>query len=223
MNQPSSLHQLSHCHFFPWAHVTLPLLFSYSQSTKSALISYAVLLSEVGSIYEEEKDFNVEKTSLVSSLTHTIKMSPIYILLESLWNPQNCMWHWADNYKITHEARREHIPNNPSLKARLSTCLAFNSWRRISTWCSPPAGGGEHRTENKTLSFLPEKAEERKVFMGSVIDSLEWSLHLPVDNNRLLSITSPMVSGCSPNKYGDKDIELSWNKFCSSCFQPFKI
>lgn len=84
MNQPSPLYQLSHYHLFPWVHVTLPPLFSNLQSTKSALILYTVLLSEAGSTYEEENDFNVERTGLISSLSPTIKMSQTYILLESL-------------------------------------------------------------------------------------------------------------------------------------------
>lgn len=111
----------------PRAQVTLPPLFSYSQSTKSALISYTVLLSEVGSIHEEDKDFNVEKTGLISSLTHTIKMSQAYILLESLWNPQT----WICNTELI--TVRQHMKLGDSIfqtilawKARLSACLALN-------------------------------------------------------------------------------------------------
>lgn len=157
MNQPSPLYQLNHCHISSWAHVTLPPLFSNSQSTRSSLISYTVLLSEVDSIYEE---IYVEKTGLVSSLTHTVKMSQTYIVLKSLWNPQ-CHW-ICDTELIT---TRQHTKLGDSIfqtilawKVRLSACLALNSWRWISTWCycsSPPDNG---ETEDKTLSFLPWKA-----------------------------------------------------------------
>ena len=84
MYQPSPLYQLSHCPLSPWARVTLPLLSSTSHSTKSALILYTEHISEACFIYEEEKDFNVERIGLVSSLTHTIKMPQTFVLPESL-------------------------------------------------------------------------------------------------------------------------------------------
>lgn len=167
MSQPSPLCHLSHCHLSPWAHVTLPPLFSNSQSTKSALILYTVLLSEIGSIYEEEKDFSVERTGLVSSSTHTIKMSRTYILLKSLWNLQN----WTHNTELI--TTRQHMKLGDNIfqtilawKARLSACLALNSWKWISTWCycsSPPASGGGH---GQGSELPPIEGRGRKGFHG---------------------------------------------------------
>lgn len=118
----------------PKTHATLPLLPSTSRSTKPALILYTGHISEAGFIYEEEKDFNVERTGLVSSLTHTIKMSQTFFLLGSLWNLQNCLnkWKWADNYGIIHEVRREHIQNNPNLKGQV-ICMFGLEFVKVDT------------------------------------------------------------------------------------------
>lgn len=107
-HQPSPFYELSCCPLSLRAHITLPPLPSTSHSTKPALVLYTEHISEASFIYEEEKDFNVERIGLVSSLTCTIKMSQTFILLESLWKLQNClnMWNWTNNYAIIHEARR---------------------------------------------------------------------------------------------------------------------